>query len=63
MTTREADKIINKILNKEECTEVGIFLSIFANEYMKRYNITEKEFIRSIKNSLKILNEGVKENV
>ena len=57
MTTQEAKKLINKIL-KEDSTEAGIFISMLSYEYLKKTNITEKQFVRSLKNSIKILNKS-----
>lgn len=57
MTTQEAKKLINKIL-KEDSIEVGIFISMLSYEYLKKTNITEKQFARSLKNSIKILNKS-----
>lgn len=56
MTIQKTEKLINKIL-KEDCTEVGIFISLLSYEYMKKYNITKTQFERSLKNSIKILKE------
>ncbi len=54
MTVQEANKIIDKVL-KEDSVEAGIFISMLSNEYIKQSNITEEQFIKSLKNSLKIL--------
>lgn len=56
MTVRRAEKLIDEIF-KENSTEVGIFISMLANEYLKRTNATEEKFFKSLKNSLKILKE------
>lgn len=56
MTTREANKLIDKIL-KEDSIETGIFISMLSYEYMKKNNITQTQFLRSLKNSIKILKE------
>lgn len=54
MTVRKAEDMIKKIM-KEDCVEVGIFISMLSNEYIKTYDISERDFLRSLKNSLKIL--------
>ena len=54
MTTKKANKLIDDIL-KENSIEVGIFISMVSYEYMKKYNIDDKHFLNSLKNSLKIL--------
>lgn len=56
MTTRQAKNLIDKIL-KENCIEIGIFISMLSYEYMKKNNITQTQFERSLKNSIKILKE------
>ena len=55
MTILEAQKLINKILKGNLPTDEGIFISLLSQEYMKKYNIPKKHFIRSLQNSLKIL--------
>lgn len=54
MKVKKANKIIKNIL-KENSVEVGIFLSMLSNEYIKKYNIDENKFYKSLKNSIKIL--------
>lgn len=57
MEVKNAKKQINKILG-EGAVEAGIFISMLVNEYIKKYEITESQFNRSLKNSLKILKEN-----
>lgn len=54
MTIQEANTLIKKIL-KEEYTEVGVFISLLSNAYIEQTGMTEKHFMLSLKNSLKIL--------
>ena len=54
MEIKKANKIIDEIL-KENIIEIGIFISMLSYEYMQKYNIDEKKFFNSLKNSLKIL--------
>ncbi len=56
MRVKDAEKQIDKILN-EGAVEAGIFISMLVDRYIKTYDITERQFNRSLKNSLKILNE------
>lgn len=54
MTKEKADKIIKQVL-KEDKVEIGIFISLLSNSFIKKFNMSEKEFILHLKNSLKIL--------
>ena len=56
MEYRKAKNMINKIL-KENPVEIGIFISMLCYEYTKQYDIDDKHFFNSLKNSLKILKE------
>lgn len=55
MSEKQAIKTIEKIMNKNDVIEAGIFISILSYEYMKFYNISQKNFLKSLKNSLEIL--------
>lgn len=55
MKPLKAKRMIEKIINKEKCTEVGIFISMLSFYFIKSYDISIKEFIKSLKNSLEIL--------
>ena len=54
MTLQEANRLIKKIL-KSDCVEAGIFISMLSYEYMEKFNVSEKNFLRSLKNSIKVL--------
>lgn len=56
MTLRKAQKIISKVMN-EGPSEAGIFISLLAKTYLDEVDITEQEFFKSLKKSIKILNE------
>lgn len=56
MEYRKAKNMIDKIL-KENPVEIGIFISMLCYEYTKLYDIDDKHFFNSLKNSLKILKE------
>lgn len=56
MTLRKAQKIINKVMN-EGPIEAGVFISLLAKTYLDEVDITEQEFFKSLKKSIKILNE------
>ena len=49
MTYRKTKKLINKILTKEDCTEVGIFISILSFEYINFYGIKKEDFLKKFK--------------
>lgn len=59
MKIRKANKMINEIL-KEDNIEIGIFISMLSYEYIRQSNITEKQFINSLKNSLEQLKKEEK---
>lgn len=56
MTLRKAQKIINKVMN-EGPTEAGVFISLLTKTYLDEVDVTEQEFFKSLKKSIKILNE------
>lgn len=56
MTYKKTKRLINKIM-KEDCVEVGIFISLLSKEYIDFYCIDEKDFLKSLKNSLKIIDK------
>ena len=56
MTPEQAYKIINKIL-KLDAKEAGIFISLLSYEFINQYEITNKEYLKSLENSLKLLQE------
>lgn len=51
MTYNKANRLVNKIM-KEECTEVGIFITYLSRIYMMTYDIDDKDFLKSLKKSL-----------
>ena len=57
MGAKKALKIIDKILRECECAEVGVFISILSYDYMCLYDISKKDFIKSLKNSLEKIEE------
>lgn len=61
MKQKKAIRLINKILRESSCTEVGIFISLLSNEYITFYDISQKDFLKSLKNSLKIIEEKIGE--
>lgn len=65
MEVKKARKMIRKIINENEATEIGIFISMLSFQFMQVCNLSEEDFIRSLKNSLKILggkNERITKN-
>lgn len=56
MKYNTARRLINKIM-KYDCADIGVFISLLIDIYMKCYDITEKEFMTSLKNSLKTIRE------
>ena len=61
MKAKKAIKLKNEILTKNNCTEVGIFISLLSSEYITLYDIPQKDFLKSLKNSLKIIEEKIGE--
>lgn len=55
MEVKKARKIIRKVLSECDATEAGIFISMLSFSYMKMCGITDTEFLRSLKNSIKII--------
>ena len=55
-------KLIYKILNKNKCQDIGVFISILSYKYRNLYDISEKDFIKSLKNSFKTIEKSIKEN-
>ncbi|MGM9970186.1 MAG: hypothetical protein ACI35S_07310 [Anaeroplasma sp.] len=50
----EAKKAIDQLL-KADSKELGVFISMLAYEYIKGHNMTKDDFIKSLSNSLNIL--------
>ena len=57
MEVKKARKLIRKIINENEAPEIGIFISMLSYSFMQVCGIKQEDFIRSLKNSLKILEE------
>lgn len=58
MTTQDANELIEELL-KLDSKELGIFISLLSNEYIKNHKITKEEFITSLSNSIdKLSNEN-----
>ena len=60
MTIQKAIKFINKILKEDDGTQQGIFISLLSDEYIKKYGLTQQQFLKSLKNSLEILSDNKK---
>lgn len=60
MTQRKANKLIKQIL-KEDPKEVGIFISLLSYEFMQLTGESNTEFLKRLKNSLKILEKDESE--
>lgn len=54
MTYKKANRLVNKIM-KEECSEVGVFITYLSKIYMMTYDIDDKDFLKSLKKSLEQL--------
>lgn len=50
----DEDKI-KELIQNNSSKSIGVLISLLAYEYIKQHKITEKEFIKSLKNSLNIL--------
>ena len=53
MTAQKTEKLMKEIL-KEEMVEVGIFITLLSYNFIKQTGLPEKEFLKSLKRSLKI---------
>lgn len=51
MTYKKANRLVNKIM-KEECAEVGVFITYLSRIYTITYDIDDKDFLKSLKKSL-----------
>ena len=56
MTVKRTKELIDEILS-EEMVEIGIFLSLLSHEFVKQTGLTERQFLKTLKRSLKICNE------
>lgn len=55
MKPLKTKRMIEKILKEESCIEIGVFISLLSFYFIKSYDISIKEFIKSLKNSLETL--------
>lgn len=46
-------------IDKGSAQDVGIFLSLLATRYLLMYKTTKKEFLKSLSNSIDIINEEI----
>ena len=60
MKAKKAIKMIDKILKECDCEEAGVFISILCYDYMKIYNASQKDFLKSLKNSLVLIEKEEK---
>ncbi len=56
MTNKEVQELLKQLLALDS-QELGVFISLLANEYIKNHNITKNEFINSLSNSIDKLSE------
>lgn len=56
MTIRKAQRLINKIMS-EDPVEVGVFISLLVKTYLDEVDVSEQEFFKSLKKSIRILKE------
>ena len=50
----DEDKL-RELIQNNSSKSIGILISLLAYEYIKQHRITKEEFIKSLKNSLNIL--------
>lgn len=60
MEAKKAYNLINKILKEERFTEVATFISLLCYRFIKLYDMPEREFLKHLKNSLKIIEKDLK---
>lgn len=51
------NELIQEIVACNSAMETGVFISLICHEYIKQHNITEKQFFKSLKASLKKFKE------
>lgn len=56
------EEVIEDIVIKNDAREIGILISLLCYYYLKYYDVTEKDIIKSLKNSIKILKNEEKIN-
>ena len=56
MTYKKANKLLKEIF-KEEPAEIGIFISLLSYELIQRTGDTNTQFLKRLRNSLKIIKE------
>lgn len=61
ITGKDAEDLINSLLTIN-ATELGIFISKLSHNYMKEYNVSKEDFIKSLSNSIDIMEEKEQEN-
>lgn len=50
----DEDKL-RELIQNNSSKSIGVLISLLAYEYIKQHRITKEEFIKSLKNSLNIL--------
>ena len=55
MQTTFTEKVIDDLIESFGADEMGIFISLLSNKYIKYHDMPEKDFIKHLKNSLKML--------
>lgn len=60
MNPNEVDNVINKLLASYNSKETGIFISLLSHKYMEKYDVSKTDFIKSLSNSIDMLEK--KEN-
>lgn len=52
------EKVIDALVESFSAEELGIFIALLSNKYIKYYGMIDKKFIKNLTNSLKILKES-----
>jgi len=54
------EKVMDALVESFSAEELGLFITLLSDKYIKYYGITDKKFIKSLTNSLKTLKEDDK---
>lgn len=52
------EKVIDDLIESFETDEMGVFISLLCSKYIKYHEMPEKDFIKRLKNSLKMIRES-----
>lgn len=61
MRVKLNEKLIRRMIQSNNATDLGVFISVLSYEYIRTCNITKKQFFTSLRNSFKIIEEEANE--